>query len=260
MKYDISAAELLKIFAEDYEPKGAKKTIKRFEEEKKITLPNCLKEFLEAALWHPFLETADIWVWKKDIEYCFWHDIIQEILEDKAEDFKDGEDEGEFADFLHNPREKWGEFVPDYLVLGSDYAAGVVFFGVKIEDLTKENPPVYLNHEANPVTQWNQIHKSLSDYLLTTVCDAVLGEYYDTALWKMMEEGWECETYEYAETEQVIFEQLMKEYGIETEKLHKMDSEWTDWIACCCNQDKQEVYLFVSKDSQMEVRVYSKEE
>ena len=129
MKYDISAAELLKIFAEDYEPKGAKDTIKRFEEEKKITLPNCLKEFLEAALWHPFLETADIWVWKKDIEYCFWHDIIQEILEDKAEDFKDGEDEGEFADFLHNPREKWGEFVPDYLVLGSDYAAGVVFFG-----------------------------------------------------------------------------------------------------------------------------------
>ena len=90
MKYDISAAELLKIFAEDYEPKGAKETIKRFEEEKKITLPNCLKEFLEAALWHPFLETADIWVWKKDIEYCFWHDIIQEILEDKAEDFKEG--------------------------------------------------------------------------------------------------------------------------------------------------------------------------
>lgn len=264
IKYDISAGELLKIFDKDYEPKNAKKAIKQFEDKNKLILPSCLREFLEAALCHPFLETADIWVREKDIEYCFWYDIIQEILDSKAEDFENGDDEGEFSDFLHNPREKWGEFVPDYLVLGSDYGAGVVFFGIKIDDMTKENPPVYFNHEANPVTQWNQVHKTLSDYLLTTVCDAVLGEYYDTALWIMMEDGWKCktysDTYEDDDIELVVFEQLMKEYGIETEKLHKMDSEWADWIACCYNQEKHEVYLFVSEDSQMEVRIYSKAE
>lgn len=261
MKYDLSAVELLKVFTDSdmYEPKGTEKAVKRFETKNKITLPNCLKEFLEAAMGHPLLETADTWIQEKKVEYYFWHDTIQEILDGKAEDFKEGEEEGEFADFLHNPREKWGEFVSDYLVIGCDYAAAVVYFGIKREDLAKENPPVYYNHEANPVTQWDKIYDSVSDYLLATLYDALLGTYYETALSELMEYGWECGAYEYDQTEEAIFLQLMKEYGIETEKLYKLRSEDADWLACCYNEEKGEVYLFMSKDSEIEVRVFSGE-
>ena len=261
MKYDLSAVELLKVFTDSdmYEPEGAEKAVKQFEKKNKITLPNCLKEFLEAAMGHPLLETADTWIQEEEVEYHFWHDTIQEILKNKAKDFKKGKEEGEFADFLHNPREKWGEFVSDYLEIGCDYAAAVVYFGIKREDLTKENPPVYYNHEDNPVTQWDKIYDSVSDYLLVTLYDALLGIYYDTALSELMEYGWDCEVYEYDKTEEVVFLQLMKEYGIETEKLYKLRSETADWVACCCNEEKGEVYLFMSEDSKIEVMVFSRE-
>jgi len=261
MKYDLSAVELLKVFTDGdmYEPESIKKAVKQFEEKKGITLPDCLKEFLEAALGHPLLETADTWIQGEEVKYYFSLDAIQEILEDKAQDFAEGEEEGDFADLLYNPREKWGEFVSDYLEIGSDYTAGVVYFGIKREDLTKENPPVYYHHEANPITQWDKIYESVSDYLLVTFYDALLGIYYDTALDELMEYGWDCKTYEYGQTEEVVFVQLMKEYGIEAEKLHKLSSETADWITCCCNEEKGEVYLLISEDSKVEVRVFSKE-
>ena len=45
----------------------------------------------------------------------------------------------------------------------------------------------------------------------------------------------------------------------ETEKLYKLRSETADWVACCCNEEKGEVYLFMSEDSKIEVMVFSRE-
>ena len=81
----------------------------------------------------------------------FSYEYIEERIEDCREDFDDPEfcEENAFYPYSKIPKEQWPELVENYLQIGSDYAAGVVFFGIKEKELGLENPPVYMLHEAD---------------------------------------------------------------------------------------------------------------
>lgn len=61
----------------------------------------------------------------------------------------------------------------NYLQIGSDYAAGVVFYGIKENNLVLENPPVYMLHEADELSEWKLITNTLSEYLMCVLLDAL---------------------------------------------------------------------------------------
>ena len=260
MNYDVTTVELIHLLTANgmYEPLDAEQYLGEYEKEHKITIPGCLREFMEAAYMHPILETADVWVQEEGPKWFFLYEEIQEMLDEDLEEYLENK-ESHYHIFAKTPREKWGELVPDYLNIGSDYAAGVVSYGIREEDLDRENPPVYLQHEADPFTQWNMRFESISDYLLYVICDALLGVYYHTAQDILEEYGWEFERYKYDILEDAA--DLFKKYDIDSSRLCKIQAlfpkDWQSERIVCCQENL--VFVIKIENSEVEVLIISKE-
>ena len=148
IKYDLTAFEILKLLG--YSNPIGKESLEVFKKENNLKLSSYLFEFLSVVYNNPLFATADIW----NSLYFSYEDIEERIEEDK-EYWAENPDEyieDEYFKFSKTPKEQWSDYVPNYLQIGSDYSAGVVVFGICEKDLELENPPVYMLHEADEIT------------------------------------------------------------------------------------------------------------
>lgn len=208
IKYNLTPVEVVKLFG--YTEPEAKEELELFEKENHIKLPKLLFNFLSLVRNKELLSTADIWVDSDSLPY-FSYQYIEEGIEDCKGDYDDPEfrEQNAFYPYFKIPKEQWPEFVDNYLQVGSDYAAGVVFYGIKEKELIQENPPVYMLHEADPLEDWKLIAPTLSEYLMCILLDALAGVEYRTAQEVLNENGWEFYEEEYKD-EKEVKEQLAK--------------------------------------------------
>lgn len=249
IKYDLSAAEILEILG-GHDSKAAEAAdtyIKEFERQYKITVPVSLKAFMAAAVDNPLLKTADIWINSQSLWTFLYHEIVSM-----------NEEEAFYPEFINVPREQWSDMVADYLEIGSDFGAGVATFGICVSDLDKEDPPVYMNHEANEIEQWDKMWDTVSDYLLTVTCDALIEAAYGTAGKVLRNRGWKTAYYDIVSD----IDRLLSERGIETDKLPKIQSIYVadqqeEYSSCCYDCQRKELYLFHVNKGAMQVWVIS---
>ncbi len=210
-----------------------------FEEEYHRKFPQILDEFVRLASDRPLFETADIWVFGNLFPYFSYEDIEQWIEDDKEyweESPEEYEDE-EHYQFSKIPREQWKEHVLNYLQIGSDYAAGVVNFGICETDLEKEDPPVYYLHEADSIKDWKVLTNTLSEFLGGIVCDLLAGANYFTAQNVLEEDCWEfCE---YKNLDQLSQRQIV------LSEMTKYPSFYGDdvFYRICLDKDANTLYL-----------------
>ena len=198
--YDIPVLELLDILGcppdPDYQPDPR--------------LPALLNDFLSRACDHPLFETADIWTGHSDwTSYEVLEERIEEDREFYEEHLEELEEDDPLAPFFKLPKEQWSTLVENYLEIGSDYAAGVVEFGIREGDLSQPDPVVYMLHEGDAPTGWKRFSATLSDYLKYVLCAVLCCETYDTGMEVLEEEGWtytECEKPEDAPMIPCIFD------------------------------------------------------
>ncbi|MCI9159280.1 MAG: hypothetical protein HFF55_09815 [Lawsonibacter sp.] len=191
--YDIPVLELLDILGcppdPDYQPDPR--------------LPALLNDFLSRACDHPLFETADIWTWPGQFSY----DAIEERIEEDrgyyAEHPEKLKENGPYTPFFKLPKEQWPTLVENYLVIGSDYAAGVVEFGIREADLSQPDPPVYMLHEGDP-TGWGPFCPDLTSYLKYVLCAILCCETYETGMEVLEEAGWSFEELEEPEDAPMI--------------------------------------------------------
>ena len=155
VQYDVSAMELIRLFGCDKPASGALWEVK---------MPALLEEFLRLAKDQPLFETSDFW---SGGPYFFYEDIEERIEDDEEYWEEDPEEyeEDEYYQMSKIPREQWGEHMPDYLQIGSDYGVGCVTYGICETDLEKEDPPVYIWNEADSLKDWRVLTDSLSVFL-----------------------------------------------------------------------------------------------
>lgn len=268
MRYHVSAAEILKILGYD-KPVG-RETLKEWMRELEVTFPKVYCEFMELAMDCEMLETSDIWIGRMiNFEMKPWF-LYQEI--------KEQIEEGGCPSFAQLPEERWGELCSDYLKIGSDYAAGIVEFAIRREDLELEDPPVYMNHEADEITEWRQMYEKLSDYLLEVVLNALNCEDYATAMEVLEEKGYCYRDYEdymisaseEAEEESDDLEdildedewnaQMLKDAGIDLERVYKRrGNSGTNELFCCYDEEKKYLYLGDTEDEEVALVLIYKE-
>lgn len=202
IKYNLAPVEVLNLFG--YTEPIAKEELELFEKDNHLKLPKLLFDFLSLVRNEEFLSTSDIWVDSDFLPY-FSYQYIEEGIEDCREDFDDPEfcKENAFYPYSKLPKEQWSELVENYLHIGSDYAAGVVFYGIKEKELVLDNPPVYMLHEADELADWKLIADTLSDFLMSVLLDALVGVQYTTAQDVLNDSGWEFYEEEYANEEEV---------------------------------------------------------
>ena len=188
--YNLTALQVLQQLGYT-EPIG-QAALTQMQQEKNFKLPAVLFEFLSFAQDCPLLSTADIWTEGQDSLFTLYEEI-QEMIEEDKDYWEENPEkaESEFYQFYKLPKEQWESRVPDYLQIGSDYGAGVVRFGIRLSDLEQDDPPVYMNHECDSLTDWKLWSKSVSSYLMMVLCDALCCGEYDTAGSVLEEQGWE---------------------------------------------------------------------
>lgn len=189
-RYDLTAVEILKLLGYT-EPVG-KDALLLAECEKNLKLPPILFEFLSLAADSPLFKTADIWTKKRNF-FWFSYDSIQEWIEGDKEYWEKAPQEyadNEYYQLYKLPREQWGSRVPNYLLIGSDYGAGVSKMGIRLDDLEQNNPSVYILIEGNSLFDWKIIDDHLSDFLMRSICDVLCCGEYDTAVDVLEEMGW----------------------------------------------------------------------
>lgn len=183
VQYDVSAMELIRLFGCDKPASGALWEVK---------MPALLEEFLRLAKDQPLFETSDFW---SGGPYFFYEDIKERIEDDEEYWEEDPEEyeEDEYYQMSKIPREQWGEHMPDYLQIGSDYGVGCVTYGICETDLEKEDPPVYIWNEADSLKDWRVLTDSLSVFLGGIVCDILSGMNYPTAKRVLEKDAWTFE-------------------------------------------------------------------
>ncbi len=248
IKYNLTPIEVVKLFG--YTEPAAKEELELFEKENHIKLPRLLFDFLSLVRNKELLSTADIWVNSDSLPY-FSYQYIEEGIEDCREDFDDPEfcKENAFYPYSKIPKEQWSELVENYLQIGSDYSAGVVFYGIKEKELALENPPVYMQHEADELADWKLIACTLSEYLMCVLLDALVGVEYTTAQEVLNENGWEFYQEDYASEEEV-----KKELSKKKIDLSAMGKNMTFYGALdsfyryCFDEEEKAFYIYCKDD------------
>lgn len=189
-RYDLTAAGILKLLG--YAEPVGKDALSQAQQEKNIKLPPVLFEFLSLAADSPLFKTADIWTDKLNVLY-FSYDGIQEWI-DGDKEYWEKEPwkyaDNEYYQLYKIPKEQWGERVSNYLLIGSDYGAGIVKFGISLEEMGQEEPPVYMLIEEDSITDWKLYDAHLSDFLMRSLCDVLCCGEYDTAGRVLGKMGW----------------------------------------------------------------------
>lgn len=140
MQYNLTAIEILQHLGFDA-PLG-RQTLETLKKKYDIPLPKVYRTFMEKAMDCPVLGTSDLWT-------CQRFSLPQE---------------------LKRLYEHWleGDKAPnhDYLKIDSDYGEDSVTFGLRIEDLRQDDPPLYMQQE----TKWRKAYEKLSDFLQRSGC------------------------------------------------------------------------------------------
>ncbi len=225
MKYNMSAVEILKILGYN-EPTG-KEWLEKFKKDNNITLPKAYEDFMELAYNCPLFGTGNVWIGKHiggigiATPYFFFENI-EEIIDDMSEDWEKNPAEAE-EDIIYQisklPKELWTEKTSDYLQIGSDYCSGIVTFGIKKDDLSKSNPPVYMQHEADEKTVWKKEYSTVSEFLFAEVLENLSCANYSTAEEALEEKGWEYIDHNEFGDEDI--EEKLKDFGIDMDKLEE---------------------------------------
>lgn len=80
-------------------------------------------------------------------------------------------------------------FDSECLKIGSDYSTGAIEFGIKKEELNRNDPPVYVLFEGDPAG-WKLFSDTLSGFLMYILCSILCCEDYDTAQEVLEKENW----------------------------------------------------------------------
>lgn len=240
-KYNLTVTEIL-------EKMGYTKTKDNIlnEQQKGIVLPAVFNDFLSLAVNTDLFSTSDVWVQTRSM-ICFLYDYIEENIEDEKEYWekdKSSAEKSEYYQFYKLPKEQWKDIVPNYLLIGSDFAAGVVEFGICVTDLDKKDPPVYMNHECDSICQWKLYANSISEFLMLVFCDVLSCEMYDTAMDTLEDEGWNVET---------LSKKELNNYEIDFDSMVKYPSTYdADALLGCAYDEDNHILLVVKFDESNE--------
>ena len=242
IKYDLTVFEILKLLG----CAESKETTKQEEPEieNQIKLPAILTDFLSIAHNNPLFSTSDIWT-DMASDYYFFYEEIEEMIEEDREYWEENPEEyadNEYFQFSKMPKEQWSSRVADYLLIGSDYGAGVVTFGICKNDLEQENPPVYTLHEADSLTEWKPCTHTLSDFFMHIVGSILSCEDYNTAIRVLDKKGWEI-----SETENPKdMKEVLSQKNIDMSAIKKYPAmRYSNYTYCSFVYDDESMALYL---------------
>lgn len=266
MRYDLTAADILKIlgFLKPQNPEITKK-YESLEEKLDLTFPKTYKNFLINASEILLLKNAAIFLDDNKIT-TLNHVLRNECDVDKHYYFR--------VKSLENSAGYDICAEEDYLLIGSntgqiwsreDYEWDAVMLGIRIRDLNKKNPPVYINYHYHNYMVWHKFCDTLSEFLLTAVLDVLTGKKNKAVLGELKNQGWN--RYQYKSIYDI--QTLVHVKEIEQEKMKEPrrrvksmappeDYDAAFSMSCCYDKEENSLYLIQYVGRAVRIDVISK--
>ena len=251
VNYDLTADHVLGIFG--YNKPSGDAMINQFEREYNIKMPSSLSNFLRIAYECPMLLTCDL---KISGSPGFLYKEIETIIEERREEWDEDpewREEDDYYNYSKIPKEDWHKYTKDKLIIGSDYGAGAVTYGICKDDMYKEDPPLYLLFEDNEPAGWELFSDTLSAFLMMQICYVILGIEYDTAKKVLIENGWNYKLYERDEAVKRI-----NAMGIDMQQAKRQISWDERELVCGYDDVTKELFIISSSDNGCEICIINK--
>jgi len=241
VRYNLSAVEMLRILGYNQPTSG--EWLEKLKQDYRISLPKIYTEFMELMADCPLLATSNLWVGKMEhravprIPHTYYEELREMIDEREGRWSKrPSKHERALYELSQLPVAQWMETVNNYLIIGSDYASGMGEFGIHMEDLKRDNPPVYWHKEGDIFSAWKLESETLSDFLLNILIEAMACVDYQTAEYELEARGWRCQEYfDLKKGDWVASKSVLKRYGIDYSTIKKYKAN-TGKVFCCYDE------------------------
>lgn len=265
MNYDLSAVTMLNKLGYD-QPVG-REWLEKLKQDKQISLPETYMEFMELMVDCPLLGTSNLWVGKmahKGAALIPWtfYDELQERIDDQKNCWskRPGKYERSLYELFQLPTEEWPERIDNYLVIGSDYAGGLGEFGIRVEDLQENDPPVYWYKEGDSFSTWKLENERLSDFLRNVLIEALACVDYQSAEYALEEKGWRYEEYyDLKKRDWVATKSVLKRYGIDYSAIKKYKAN-SGKVFCCYDEDRNAFFVGSTAEGEMSLFAINRNE
>lgn len=228
MEYNLTTLDILHLFG--FTAPDGKNWVENLKKQYNLPLPKVYEDFMVFAADCPLFKTSHLWVGKMagpSISPFTLYEGLEENIESEKEWWEEHPEdcEGLYAVLSKIPIEKWQDTLENYLLIGSDFGAGIVQFGIRIKDLAQPDPSFYVNWETEDESSWKHAGK-LSDFLLHNLLSILTNEDYETGEEMLEEKEWKWE--EASDFEDLeVFYNLCVQQGIDLEEIKKQKANCT---------------------------------
>lgn len=265
MQYNLSAVEMLRILG--YTQSTCADWLEKLKQDNHINLPKAYTEFMELMADCPLLATSNLWVGKMErrgaprIPHTYY-DELSEMIDDRKGRWskRPGKYEHTLYELSQLPADQWPEKIANYFVIGSDYANGMGEFGICMEDMEKDDPPVYWHKDGDDFSKWKLENDALSDFLLNVLIEVLACVDYQTAEYELETRGWRCqEYYDLKKDDWVASKSVLKRYGIDysTVKKYKANS---GKVFCCYDREKNSFFVGATGEGELSLTAINRNE
>lgn len=266
MQYNLSAVEMLRILG--YAQSTCADWLEKLKQDNHINLPKTYTEFMELMADCPLLATSNLWVGRLKrnsavprIPHTYYYELSERIEDLKGHwPKRPGKYERALYELSQLPAEQWQGKIGNYLVIGSDYASGMSTFGIRMEDMGKDDPPVYWHKDGDDLSIWKLESETLSDFLLNVLIEALACVDYQTAEYELETRGWRCqEYYDLKKDDWVASKSVLKRYGIDysTVKKYKANS---GKVFCCYDREKNAFFIGATGEGELSLTAINRNE
>lgn len=259
MLYQLSATDVLKKLG--FSSENGTEFLKKLRETLQLPLPQVYADFMAYAANAPLFGTSDLWVGQMVpslMESYTLYSLLQEEIEDWQETWEEEEEErkGVLYELSQRSEADWPELMENFLLIGSDYGAGIALIGIRIQDLSQPDPAVYWCNQDVDISKWYIVEEHLSDFLFSILTNVLGCIDYDTAERALEKCGWEYEEYfDPEEDDWVSNDAVLERYGIQKSQLKRLRG-WNDRPTFLCYDEEKSVF-FVGSDDEEEPFLYA---
>lgn len=261
MEYELTAAGILNRLG--YRESTGAEWLEDLKRDRR--LPEVYTAFLELTADTPLLGTSDLWTGKMSHGVCVpgtYYDELREAIEDRKDRWpkRPGKYEKALYALSQLPAVDWPEQAEDYLLIGSDYAGGMGTFGIRMQDLTEKDPPVYWKKNSGSLTDWKPENETLSDFLLGVLTEALACIDYQTAEYALEERGWRYEEYfDVKKRDWTASKAVLKRYGINYGELKRHRGN-SGTVFCCWDETRNVLFVGGTEDGELSLCAVSRKD
>lgn len=266
MQYSLSAVEMLRILG--YTQPASAEWLENLKQDNHISLPKTYTEFMELMADCPLLATSNLWVGRLErnstiprIPRTYYYELSERI-----EDFKGrwpkrpSKHERALYELSQLPAEQWHKKIVNYFVIGSDYANGMGEFGIRMEDMEKDDPPVYWHKDGDDFSIWKLENETLSDFLLNVLIETLACVDYQTAEYELEGRGWRYqEYYDLKKDDWVASKSVLKRYGIDYSTVKKYKAS-SGKVFCCYDREKNTFFVGAIGEGELSLTAINRSE